>query len=243
MPLPDDPAVVQSAGGEVTWLKPKGPQHVVSEYWIFVWLGPNAFTTQQELFERVRAWGHALGAVALVWRRYDSDRRAVQDFRDDYLFGPVLIPLAVWNDHIQLLEQVLVDTESFFWFSNRLLSHVALTINFFFKKALKKSIPKGGKIKSHSTLVGSPILREVPPELQELAKRLEKEVASFRNERVEHDIDFWRRNAIETVEMKGMSAVPEAALHLEWSDRPLSDIWISLHDYATEVAKFIGSAI
>jgi hypothetical protein len=30
-------------------------------------------------------------------------------------------------------------------------------------------------------------------------------------------------------------------MHLEWSDRPLSEIWISLHDYLTEVAKFIGS--
>jgi hypothetical protein len=35
-----DPAVVQRAGGKVEWVKPKGPEHIVWEYWIFCWLGP-----------------------------------------------------------------------------------------------------------------------------------------------------------------------------------------------------------
>ena len=73
--------------------------------------------------------------------------------------------------------------------------------------------------------------------------KLNTEVAGFRNERVEHDMEFWRRKSTKPVHQQGMSAAPEASLHLEWSDRPLSEIWISLHDYLTEVAKFIGSAI
>ena len=54
---------------------------------------------------------------------------------------------------------------------------------------------------------------------------------------------FWLRESTKSVHELGMSAAPEAALHLEWSDRPLSEIWISLHDYLTDVAKFIGSEI
>ena len=244
MSLSDDPAVVQGAGGKVVWLKPKGPQHVVSEYWIFLWLGPNAFTKHKDLFDRIQACSRALGSLALICRRYAAERQAVQEFRLKYLAGPVTIPIAEWNAHIQLLERVLVDTESFFWFSNRLLTNVALTLNFFFKKVQKLSIPKGEKIKSHSTFAESEMLKRLPTELQQVAGMLEKEISSFRNERVEHDLDFWRRETTKTLDVAhGMAGIPEAALHLEWSGRSLSEIWVSLHDYVTAVAKFIGSAI
>jgi hypothetical protein len=76
-----------------------------------------------------------------------------------------------------------------------------------------------------------------------MAVKLNDEVAEFRNERVEHDMEFWRRKSTKSIHEQGMSAAPEAAMHLEWSDRPLSKIWISLHDYLTGVAKFIGSQI
>jgi hypothetical protein len=56
-------------------------------------------------------------------------------------------------------------------------------------------------------------------------------------------MEFWRRKSTKSIHQQGMSAAPEASLHLEWSDRPLSEIWISLHDYLTEIAKFLGSAI
>jgi hypothetical protein len=74
--------------------------------------------------------------------------------------------------------------------------------------------------------------------LQKVAVMLNNKSAGFRNELVEHDMEFWRTKSIHEQEM---SAASEAAMHLEWSDRPLSEIWISLHDYLTEVAKFIGS--
>ena len=86
-------------------------------------------------------------------------------------------------------------------------------------------------------------MKQLPSELQDVALKLDKEVAGFRNKRVEHDIDLWPRESTRSIRQQWMSAVPEAALHLEWNDRPLSEIWISLHNYVTEVAKFIGSEI
>ena len=56
-------------------------------------------------------------------------------------------------------------------------------------------------------------------------------------------MEFWRREPTISIHQQGMSAAPEAAMHLEWSNRPLSEIWISIHDYLTEVAKFIALAI
>jgi hypothetical protein len=238
-----DPAVVQRAGGKVEWVKPKGPQHIVQQYWIFCWLGQNAFSKQKRIFDQVLACSRQLGSLAIIWRRYDADRRSVEEFRTKYLRGPVTIPIEEWNSHHHLLEQVVVDTESFFWFANRLLTSVALTLNYFLKKVSKISIPKGERIQSHASLVKSEMLKQLPSELQTIALKLDKEVASFRNERVEHDIEFWLRENTKSVHELGMSAAPEAALHLEWSDRPLSEIWISLHDYLTDVATFIGSEI
>jgi hypothetical protein len=238
-----DPAVVQRAGGKVEWVKPKGPQHIVQEYWIFCWLGPNAFSKQKRIFDQVLACSRQLGSLAIIWRRYAAERKSVEEFRAKYLTGPIAIPIEEWNAHHQLLEQVVVDTESFFWFANRLLKNVALTLNFFFKKVRKLSIPRGERIRSHASLVESDLLKQLSTQLQEMAVKLNEEVAEFRNVRVEHDMEFWRREPTMSIHQQGMSAAPEAAMHLEWSNRPLSEIWISIHDYLTEVAKFIGLAI
>lgn len=238
-----DPAVVQRPGGKVEWLKPKGPEQVVQEYWIFCWLGPNAYSKQKPIFDRIGACSRQLGSVALVWRRYAADRKKVEEFRAKYFTGPVTIPIEEWNAHFHLIEQVVVDTEAFFWFANRLLTNVALTLNYFFKKVRKLSIPKGEKFKSHGSLVESDMLNQLPTELQAVAVQLSKEVVGFRNKRVEHDTEFWRREPITSIYQQGMSAAPESAMHLQWSDRPLSDIWVSLHDYLTDVSKFIGREI
>jgi hypothetical protein len=44
-------------------------------------------------------------------------------------------------------------------------------------------------------------------------------------------MEFWLRKRTKSIYEQEMSAASEAAMHLEWSDRPLSEIWISLHDY------------
>jgi hypothetical protein len=238
-----DPAVVQRAGGKVEWVKPKSPEHIVQEYWIFCWLGPNAYSKQKQIFDQILACSRQLGSLAIIWRRYAAERKSIEQFRKKYLTGPVTIPFQEWNAHHHLLEQVLVDTESFFWFANRLLTNVALTLNCFFKKVRTIPIPKGERIRSHASLVESEMLKQLPSDLQELAQKLNKEVTGFRKERVEHDMEFWLRKSTKSIHELGMSAAPEAALHLEWSDRPLSEIWISLHDYLSEGAKFIGSGI
>jgi hypothetical protein len=237
------PAVVQLAGGKVAWVKPKGPEHIVQEYWIFCWLGRDAFSKQKQIFDQILACSRQLGSLAIIWRRYDAERKSVEEFRGKYLTSPVTIPIEEWNAHHHLLEQVVVDTESFFWFANRLLANIALTLNYFFKKVRKISIPKSRRIRSHASLVESEVLENLPSQLQEMALTLNKEVAGFRNERVEHDMEFWLRERTKSIHQQGMSAAPEAAMHLEWSDRPLSDIWISIHDYLSEVAKYIGSGI
>jgi len=242
-----DPAVVQKPGGHVVWVKKKGPEHVVPEYWIFCWLGPSAFTKQKQLFDRIQACGHALGPLAIICRRYASKRNSVQEFHEQYLIGPITIPFEKWNAHQLLLEEVVVDLESFFWFANRLLTHVALTLNFFFKKVRKVSIPGGKRIRSHATLVESGIFSDLPPALQEIARKLNTEVSDFRNKHIEHDMVFWRRRGTgfalgpDRGEMQlGITFPPEAVVYPE---RPLSKVWISLHDYVTEVAKFLGSQI
>src|SRR5215472_5681647 len=172
-----EPAVVQRAGGKVEWVKPKGPEHIVQEYWIFCWLGPDAFSKQKRIFDQVLACSRQLGSLAIIWRRYAAERKSVEEFREKYLTGPVAIPMEEWNEHHELLEQVVVDTESFFWFANRLLTNVALTINYFLKKVRRISIPKGERINSHASLVKSDMLKELPPELQGMALKLDKEVA------------------------------------------------------------------
>jgi hypothetical protein len=190
-----------------------------------------------------KCWHAAASLVllAIIWRRYDAERNGVEEFRGKYLTGPVTI--AERNSHHQLLQQVVVDTECFFWFANRLLTNVALTLNFFFRKLCKLSVPKGERIRSHASLVESDLLKHLPTQLQEMAMNLNDEVVEFRNERVEHDMEFWLRKDTKSVHELGMSTAPEAAMHLEWSNRPLSEIWISIHDYLTEVTKFIGSKI
>jgi len=239
--MPIDQAVVQRAGGNVEWTKPKGPQHIVQEYWIFCWLGPHAFSKGQRIFDQILTCSRQLGALAIIWRRYAAERQSAEEFREKYLSGPVTVPIDEWNSHHLLLEQIVVDTESFFWCANRLLTNVALTLNYFLKRVHNISIPKGERIKSHASLVESEMLKQLPAELQEMALNLNKEVAGFRNERVEHDMEFWLRKSTKSIKKDGMSTAPEAAMHLEWSERPLAEIWISLHDYLTEVAKFIGS--
>ena len=100
-----DPAVVQQPGGKVVWVKKKSPEHIVSEYWIFCWLGPTAFSKEKQLFERIQACSHALGSLAIICRRYASKRNSVQEFHDEYLTGPVTIPFEKWNAHQLLLEE------------------------------------------------------------------------------------------------------------------------------------------
>jgi hypothetical protein len=82
---------VQRAGGKVEWVKPKGPEHIVQEYWIFCWLGLNAFSKQKQIFDRILACSRALGSLAIVWRRYAAERKSVQEFREKYLAGPPLL--------------------------------------------------------------------------------------------------------------------------------------------------------
>ena len=202
------------------------------------------FQNTKRIFDQVLACSRQLGSVAVVWRRYAAGRQSVEEFRARYLIGSVAIPLDTWNAHIQLLEEVVVDTESFFWFANRLLTNVAVTLNYFLKKVRKISIPKGQRIRSHASLVESDMLIQLPVHLQEMAVKLNEEVARFRNERVEHDMEFWHRKSTTSSHQQRIGARTRGfAMHLEWSHRPLAEIWISLHDYLTEVAKFIGSEV
>ena len=83
------------------------------EYWIFCWLGPNAFSKQKQIFDRIVACSHGLGSLAIIWRRYAAERKSVEEFRAKYLTGPVTIPIDEWNAHHHLLEQVVVDTVVF----------------------------------------------------------------------------------------------------------------------------------
>jgi hypothetical protein len=241
-----NPAVVQQAGGKVVWVKKKGPEHVVSEYWIFCWLGPNAFSQHKELFDRVQACSQALGTLAIICRRYNSNRDRVQEFHTRYRSGPVTIPFEAWNAHQVLLDEVVVDIESLFWFANRLLTHVALTLGFFFKK-IHKPPTRGAGIQSHSTLVKSSIFGKLPLPLQQSAKKLCTEISDFRNEHVEHDMKFWHSREAEVVagaqgaDMQlGITISPQ---NIPYPQRPLSELWIPLHDYVTEVAQFLGSQI
>lgn len=239
--------MVQLPGGKVVWLKEKGPEHIVPEYWIFCWLGRNAFTDHKELLDRIQACSYALRSLAIICRSYASNRENIRAFHDEYLTGPVTIRFEKWNAHILSLEEAVVDIESFYWFGNRLLTHVALTLNYFFKKIAKPKVPVRGGVKSHSTLVKSSIFHLLPENLQEMATDLNTEIAEFRNEYIEHDMEYWRtRNTEFASPQHGLDrqvgvTIPSAAK--VYPERPLRELWISLHDYTTEVAKFLGSQI
>jgi hypothetical protein len=189
-----DAAVVQQPGGKVVWVKEKGPEHVVFQYFIYCWLG-DAFTNHKELFDRILACSYELGSLAIICRSYASKRSEIQKFHDLYLTGYKTIPLEEWNHHHELLEEAVVDIESFFWFANRLLTHVALTLNYFFKKANPAiKITKG--VKSHSTLIRSSIFSFLPPNLQKAAKQLETDISDFRNTKIEHSMVLAADNSV-----------------------------------------------
>jgi hypothetical protein len=113
-----DPVVVMRPGGRVEWMKEKGPEHVVTEYYIYSYLGENTFKKHNELFKRTQACSYELGALAIICRSYAIKRDKIQEFHDKYLTGSTLIPFAKWNAHHQWLEEAVVDIESFFWFAN-----------------------------------------------------------------------------------------------------------------------------
>lgn len=240
-------AVVQMPGGKVVWLKQKGPEHRVSEYWVSCWLGPNAFRDHRSLFDRVQACSAGLIPLAILSRSYESKRKIIQTFHEKYLMEPTTIPFDAWNAHILSLEEAVVDIESFYWFGNRLLTRVALTLNHFFKHIAKPKVVMKKKILSHSTLVESTVFALLTTELQAAAKALNTQVAEFRNEHVEHEMEYWRKR-------KTGLAGGQAGASLEvvmtlpsdgeaYPERPLRELWISIHDYITNVAQFLGSQI
>jgi hypothetical protein len=139
-----------------------------------------------------------------------------------------------------------VDIQSFFWFAGRLLNHVALTLRYFFRK-VKPSVSSGQGVKSHPTLVGSPILEFLPSELQDAAKKLETAISDFRNADVEHDLRYGRnRKPKFDHEQPGKVAevritVPPAPnVHPE---KPLREQWIEVHDSVSNVSSFLGSPL
>lgn len=186
-------AVVQMAGGKVVWLKEKGPEHHVSEYWIFCWLGPNAYRDHKELFDRVQACSSGLLPLAIVAGNYEAKRNVIQAFHDNYLIGLAAIPIPAWNEHILSLEEAVVDIESFYWFGNRLLTRVALALNFFFKHVAQPKMSMKKRIQSHSTLVESTVFTLFPAELRASALTLNSQVAEFRNEHVEHEMEYFHK--------------------------------------------------
>lgn len=239
-----DPAVVMKSGGRVVWLKEKGPEHVVNEYFIYCWLGRNIIVQQQELLDRIHACSNELGSLAIICRSYASTRDKIQRFHEVYLTGPQVIPLEEWNAHYQLLEEAVVDIESFFWFANRLLTHVALTLNYFFKK-LKPQLVKIKGIRSHATFVNSDALKLLPDNLQTTAIKLRTSISDFRNEDIEHNMRYWRTRKAGYVSSKegeegnvNITFPPKPSV---FPEKPLRELWIDLHDYLTEVAKFLGS--
>lgn len=241
-----DPAVVMRAGGKVDWLKDKGPEHVVSEYFIYCWLGRNAFSKQRQLFQRIQACSHELGSVAIICRNYSTKRTKIQQFHDTYLSGPVMIPIDEWNAHRQLLEDAVVDIESFFWFANRLLTHIALTLNYLFRKITLKVRGATG-VRSHSTLVSSRLFELLPRDLQKVATELKINVSDFRNADIEHDMRYWRSRSVVFSSQK-VGSEPEIAIKFPPSpdtrpNKPLRELWIDLHEYLTAVAKFVGTEI
>jgi hypothetical protein len=238
-----DPVIVMRPGGRVEWLKEKGPEHVVTEYYIYSYLGKSTFAKHNELFKRMQACSYELGALAIICRNYAIKRDKIQEFHDKYLTGPTLIPVATWNGHHQWLEEAVVDIESFFWFANRFLTHVALTLNYFFKK-IRPDLGKGKGVKSHTTFVRSEFLPLLPDDLQQRAKALQASVSEFRNADVEHNLAYWRtRKPI----FEGQKSGDQAQVTITFPpgptifpEKPLRDLWIELHDYAVEVAKFLS---
>jgi hypothetical protein len=227
-----DPAVVMKAGGKVEWLKEKGPEHVVLEYFIYCGLGPHAYAKQNELFERIQACSYELGSLATVCRNYASKSDRVQQFHEKYLMGPVTIPFDEWNAHHLLLEEACVDIQTFYWFAGRLLNHVAQTLSYFFRKVTPR-VSSGQGVSSHSALMGSSILAFLP--------------SSLRDADVEHEVKYWRkRKAKVAMGHPGeetrvqITFPPEPGVHPE---KPLRQLWIELHDYVSEVSNFLGSQL
>jgi hypothetical protein len=239
-----DPVIVMRPGGRVEWLKEKGPEHVVSEYYIYTYLGDNTFTNHNELFKRVQACNYELGALAIICRNYAIKRDKIQQFHDTYLTGPTSIPLSLWNSHHLWLEEAVVDIESFFWFANRLLTQVALTLNYFFKK-IRPDLGKGKGVRSHITFVKSGLLTSLPEDVQQKAKELQASVSEFRNTDIEHNMNYWRtKKPVFTARQPGepghvtMNFPPAPTI---FPEKPLRELWIELHDYSVGIAKFLGT--
>jgi hypothetical protein len=87
----------------------------------------------------------------------------------------------------------------------------------------------------------------LPLELQATAKTLNTQVAESRNEHVEHEMQYLRKRKTEFAGHQA-GASPEVGMALPadgkaYPERPLRDLWILIHNYVTDVAKFLGSQI
>jgi len=103
------------------------------------------------------------------------------------------------------------------------------------------------RIQSHSTLVESTLFALLPAELQATAKTLNTQIAEFRNEHIEHEMQYWRKRDTGFASPQA-GAAPQVGMTLPtdgkvYPERPLRELWISIHDYVTDVAKFLGSQI
>jgi hypothetical protein len=83
-----DPVVVMRPGGQVEWLNEKGPEHVVTEYYIYAYLGKDTFTKHNELFKRMQVCSYELRALAIICRNYAIKRDKIREFHEKYLAGP-----------------------------------------------------------------------------------------------------------------------------------------------------------
>ncbi|MFY9731150.1 MAG: hypothetical protein WAK24_11115, partial [Candidatus Acidiferrales bacterium] len=187
---------------------------------------------------------YELGALAIICRNYAIKRDKIQEFHDKYLRGPTPIPISMWNSHFLWLEEAVVDIESFFWFANRFLTHVALTLNYFFKK-IRPDLGKGKGVKSHITFVKSAFLALLPEDLQQRAKALQVSISEFRNTDIEHNLNYWRtKKPVFTTQKSGAEAHVKITFPPDptiFPEKPPRELWIELHDYAVEVAKFLSA--
>jgi hypothetical protein len=116
----------------------------------------------------------------------------LQAFHEKYLVGPTTIRFDVWNGHIlspgrgcRRHRVVLL-----VWQPS---SYRRRPLNYFFKHIAQPKVAMKKKILSHSTLVESTVFALLPAELQATAKSLSTQVAEFRNEHVEHEMQYWRK--------------------------------------------------
>jgi len=168
------------------------------------------------LSRRLRGWQHDLDCLYLVWDRWNTDRKLLDENRD-----PGKLPDARLRERRQeqLELQRDVDVPSIYFFSETFLNHIAQSVGYLFNDE---------DLRDHGSLCRREIL---PGPMQQRAVDLNEQITLY-----------WKRRAQEHARSDD-DADQSAQAGLNANDEDLTDFLHAVQTYAFGMAAFLEAAV